>query len=457
MHRRHVMSKKTDRYGGYTKINFEASGFFRLEKSERWWLVSPEGNAFLSFGLNHIEPEIMMGDYNVSYWAHKFGISDQAAVDDFYPGFYEKVKHDFAMLGMNTLGIHSPTKYYPESWVPYVKQMRFVDNSHYMNPDFDAFHDVFSDDFVEHCDDLAGKIVEPVKDDPYLLGYSMTDCPIFTDLDAAPRINNIYGELRPDGWTTWPCKLRNLSASAPGKQEYVASMKEIYGGKIEGFNKTYHTSFSSFDDLLKAELWRPGVDYTNVKERNDNLQFLYKVVDKCYQVEVAAIRKYDKNHLIFGDKLNGNTDTPDEIVKLSAKHMDLILYQYYAIWEDQKELIDRWSKLTEKPFFMGDSGIAVPDRHLPDPYGPHATSQEDKAERFIEIFYNIYRYPNFVGWNWCGWMDQWKRLQPGKQHSGLVDAYGRLYEPIQKAMAEFSAKMYEVAAKLPVAYDYIMI
>ena len=32
----------------------------------------------------------------------------------------------------------------------------------------------------------------PRTDDPYLLGYSMTDCPIFTNLDAAPRIENDF-------------------------------------------------------------------------------------------------------------------------------------------------------------------------------------------------------------------------------------------------------------------------
>ena len=42
-----------DRFGGWTGKRFKATGFFRLEKDERWWLVTPEGNAFLSFGINH--------------------------------------------------------------------------------------------------------------------------------------------------------------------------------------------------------------------------------------------------------------------------------------------------------------------------------------------------------------------------------------------------------------------
>ena len=39
-----------DRYGGLKSVRFDPSGFFRLEKKRRWWLVTPDGSAFLSFG-----------------------------------------------------------------------------------------------------------------------------------------------------------------------------------------------------------------------------------------------------------------------------------------------------------------------------------------------------------------------------------------------------------------------
>ena len=56
----------------------------------------------------------------------------------------------------------------------------------------------------------------------------------------------------------------------------------------------------------------------------DNARFLVKIVDRCYEVEVAAVRKYDPNHLVFGDKFNGNMDVPDEIIALHGKHFDLV-------------------------------------------------------------------------------------------------------------------------------------
>jgi len=45
-----VADEGFDRFGGWMGKRFAATGFFRVEKDDRWWLVSPEGNAFLSFG-----------------------------------------------------------------------------------------------------------------------------------------------------------------------------------------------------------------------------------------------------------------------------------------------------------------------------------------------------------------------------------------------------------------------
>ena len=42
-----IMAKSTlDKYGGSKEIKSEATGFFRLEKADRWCFVTPEGHAF---------------------------------------------------------------------------------------------------------------------------------------------------------------------------------------------------------------------------------------------------------------------------------------------------------------------------------------------------------------------------------------------------------------------------
>ena len=98
-----------------------------------------------------------------------------------------------------------------------------------------------------------------------------------------------------------------------------------------------------------------------------------------------------------------------------------------------------------KALFHGDSAYAVPKKNLTNPFGPHCANQEVRAEFFRESFYNAYARKDFVGWDWCGWLDHWESLKPNKQHAGLQDAFGVWDQPIQKEIRRFSEKMYEIA------------
>mgnify|MGYP001586340862 CR=1 FL=1 len=428
---------RRDRFGGCPDIRFERSGFFRLEKKDRWWLVTPDGNAFLSFGLNHVMPGLLKRPECIDHWTKAFG-------DQFVEGYRKKVRADLDALGMNTLGVHSTLRDLPPGFVPYIHTARFVDICHYMTPSEKQFHDVFSAEFETHCDRVAQAEVLPRKDDRFLIGYFMTDGPIFTDLDAAARSNSVYGAVR-KGLPTWPRVLRNLGPEAPGKRAYTTAMRERYRGAVAGFNRAYSARFESFEALEQAVNWRPQADPANAAETADNLFFLDRVVDRYYSVAVAAIRKYDRDHLIVGDKLNANTDTPDSIVKLAARHMDLVFYQMYGYWEEQKPIIERWSRLTGKPLFNGDSSYSVPYEQMPNPYGPHCRDQRERAQRTLEFGRNAFARPDFVGWSWCGWMDGLKTNQPEKQHSGLQDPWGRYYTPATDALKRISASMYDIA------------
>ena len=435
-----------DKFGGCTEIRFEGTGFFRLEKKDRWWLVTPEGNAFLSFGLNHVSLGLLRRPECIDHWAKAFDVRDVSDVRQFAAGYGDKLRADLAALGMNTLGVHSSLRHLSFGFVPYIHTARFVDICHYMTPAESDFRDVFSSGFESHCDRVARAEVLPRKNDPWLIGYFMTDCPILTDVDAAPRQNSVYGAVR-EGVATWPRVLRNLDGSSPGKRAYVAAMRELHGADIAPFNAAYGTAFGSFDALEQAVNWRPRTDATNLRETRDNLYFLERVVDRYYAVAVASIRRHDPNHLVLGDKLNGNTDTPDAIVSLAGRYADLVFYQMYGFWADQKPRLDAWSRLTRKAIFNGDSSYSVPYEQMPDPYGPHCASQPERAARFVEFGEHAFARRDFVGWTWCGWIDGLKAQQKEKQHSGVQDPWGKYYIPLTQAMAGFSSRLYHVAGR----------
>ncbi|MEM7602248.1 MAG: hypothetical protein AAF357_12635, partial [Verrucomicrobiota bacterium] len=268
--------EESDRYGGWTGKTFEATGFFRAEKDGRWWLVTPEGNAFLSFGINHFTPSLFQQPHNASIWQKKLGIEnvkDQSQLQPALKNWFLEICQEY---GFNTVGVHNSLQVInrPKPAMPYMQPIQFVETPHWKSeiPD-ENFVDVFSIEFANHCDRLAKEIAAPLRDDPFLLGYSMTDCTLFTEEDLRER-PDVIGGARRKSRIGWPRRLRSLGADAPGKQAYVDLMRRLYREDIEAFNTTYGTRFDTFDALASATNWRPYTDLSNANETRDNIVFL---------------------------------------------------------------------------------------------------------------------------------------------------------------------------------------
>jgi len=427
-----------DHFGGWTGKTFEATGFFRTEHDgKRWWLVTPEGNAFISFGVNHYHDGWWAQDYNRDTWLKKFGAEkpwDQAWND----GFRDAALADLRRLGVNTLGIHTNailTEPPGKALFPYVARYEPLVLSHYRNPTPETYADVFSPEYEATCEAAAAEMAAPYANDPMILGYCMADVPAMTDND--------------DAWhksTTWPRVLRNLGGGAPGKRAWVDTMRKRHAD-IAAFNKVYAADFGSWDALLTAEDWRPNARPANQAERDDNAAFLLPCVDRYYSVAKAALRRVDPNHLFLGDKVNANSDAFDTIVSVTSKYTDVVNIQYYAPWEKQKATMDRWTGKIDKPFLNGDSAFTTPTEDTPNPYGPHAKDQAQRAEWTREFMEQATARPDFVGWHMCGIIDTSHKM-PGKeehQHQGLMDIHGQYYAEMEAAIQDISARLYEIA------------
>jgi len=173
-----VPLEEMDAYGGWTKKRFEKTGFFRLDRDDRWWMVTPEGHAFLSFGVNHIHGGWWKAPYNRDHWARQFGVAGPSD-----PRFDERLRRWLMdlipELGFNSVGVHTDLRLInrPRPFIPYVARFEPIDIPHWKAPGPSEFPDVFSESFREHALRLARREVAPLRDDPMVLGYAMTDCP----------------------------------------------------------------------------------------------------------------------------------------------------------------------------------------------------------------------------------------------------------------------------------------
>jgi len=101
------------------------------------------------------------------------------------------------------------------------------------------------------------------------------------------------------------------------------------------------------------------------------------------------------------------------------------------------------------PFLNGDSAFSFTCDVMPNPYGPHAEDQAQRAEWLREFSDQAFARPDFVGWHICGTIDTWNTMprKEDKQHSGLMTAKGEFYPELETAIQDFSARMYEIATR----------
>ena len=442
-------SSDLDLYGGWTGKRFEATGFFRTEKDERWWLVTPEGNAFLSFGINHFYPDLFRQPFSQAAWEQLLGIEDLRDSSQFFPAIRKWFFQTCEDYGFNTVGVHNSLSItnQPKPQLPYLQPIKFVETPHWKTdiPD-ENFVDVFSDEFSAHCDRLAKETASPLRDDPFLVGYSMTDCTMFTEEDLRER-TDVIGGARRESRIGWPRRLRNLDADAPGKQAYVEIIRDLYEGKVESFNETYGTGFDTFDALASAVNWRPHTDLSNANETRDNVVFLQACVAKYYENARDAIRRYDPNHLFLGDKLNANTDSLDTVYSVTSQYTDVLLYQMYARYEVQEPGLDRWKRIADLPVINGDSAFTMVTDTMPRPYGPVADTLSQRVEWTEEFFREAFARPEFVGWHYCGLVDATNLIprKRARQHSGLLNSFGEPYRELEKTLKAAAGDLYAIA------------
>jgi len=158
----------------------------------------------------------------------------------------------------------------------------------------------------------------------------------------------------------------------------------------------------------------------------------------------GIIRKYDSNHLILGDRINGNTSPSLAALSEIKDWIDVIMLQYYGFYRDQKGTIDIVYELTGKPILLCDACFSVPLPEMSNPFGPQLESQAERGRAYREYAEQVFSLPYIVGWHWCGYIDNYDTAEPGMQHSGIKNIYGENYTDLTDVMKEVNKEIYKM-------------
>jgi agarase len=367
-------------------LSSRATGFFRVEKiGGRFWFIDPEGNLFLSKGVNHVN---YLGDY-----APSLGYSPyNRYVMEKYGSVEKWVKETIARLrswGFNTIGAWSSEETFCEE-MPYTIILDIALKAG-ANWQSGMIADYFSKKFERVAEDIASKICTPRRNDKYLLGY-------FTD-----------NELRwaPD----WRSKkdlfddYMLLPPEAEGKNALVNFLREKYG-EVRLLNEAWGSSFSSFDEILSTTCVpkTPGVEA-------DRSGFLKQIARRYFKVTYDAIKKYDPNHLVLGCRFAYKP--PDEVLEGCVGYVDVISINCYTNpysndltmrLADFKRIHD----VTGLPIMITEFSFKAMDSGLPNTKGAGipVKTQSERAKYYEEYVEAIIKQPFIIGYHWFQYFDQ---------------------------------------------------
>ncbi|GLQ48074.1 hypothetical protein GCM10007862_31250 [Dyella lipolytica] len=454
-----------DTYGGRQAIALKRTGWFHTQKANgRWWLVTPDGHAFFSLGINAVAAdnsrtyvqgrEFMFVDLppDQSPWHTFYGISDSRDAErgasagiganrgrwfDFYEAnLYRVESADWLTVwrkrtldrlqawGFNTIGNWSDDALGKLHRVPYTLPIYINGNFGNVSSGFDYWGrmpDPFDPRFAQAVERAVTKATAPSHNDPWLLGY-------FADNELA------WAGQGPQG--RWGLAIGTLrgEARSDAKQAFIAMLKKKYGEPAK-LAAAWGIAFIDWSGLNATNFAAPEPNEAHPAIADDYSAWLRAYADAYFGLVAAAIHRHDPHHLFLGGRFAANTP---EAVASCAQYCDVISFNVYADLPQHGVDLDAVHKL-DKPVLISEFHFGSDDR---GPFGKGVVSVWNEAQRgeaYARFVQAAAHDPAIVGTHWFEYIDQpvTGRLIDGENsHIGLVGItdlpFGGFVEAVRK-------------------------
>lgn len=430
-------------FGGWTGKRFdEGTGFFRLINSEdRYWLADPEGYAFFSMGLDCINID---GDCNLNGieclcknlpdretvgWStgwhgshvfswHKYNLY-RAFGDGYEQDWMDITKNRMNSWGFNTVACWSELDFARYAKIPYTYIFRGYPKT--QTNIFRDFPDVFSDEFADNCKKWA-KQIEDFKDDPYLIGYFMSNEPNWAFVNGL-NIARMTLECKEE------LESRNVLATF---------MENIYF-TIENLNAAWGSSYETFDDMRKPH------DTSGFNENAEGalMAFSAEMIREYIKAPALAIKEIDKNHLNLGIRYAWLSS---KALAAGSEYTDIFSFNCYNM--DPYDSIETISSLVNKPVMIGEFYFGALDRGLDATGIRGVTTQSERAQAYKFYMHRAASHPMCLGAHYFQLNDQGYlgRFDGENYQIGLVDVCNKPYDEFVDGIRETNEELYKVVS-----------
>ncbi len=274
--------------------------FFTLgERRARWWFITPEGEPFFSIGLNHIDPSPLRYLATGDLWQRKYGNSMERWLK-------EAVAPDLREWGFNSVG-----------WTQEVVTRGPTNHRHSRAFTFEEYQWLG----LPYCHQL------PFAD--FHQWEAETRHPDF----ASPE----FAE-----WCDYVAR------------EHCARMRD--DPKLIGY---FYLDCPTWIHTRPENTWKgPVFDPERLKSAAGR-KALWELATRYYRITHEAIRRYDKVHLILGDRYEAGRPIAEEVVEAALPFVDVLSFQHFAKPELVAHNLAHWHQKTGKPVLLADHSVSI--------------------------------------------------------------------------------------------------
>ncbi|MEM0925558.1 MAG: agarase [Planctomycetota bacterium] len=308
----------------------DADGFFTLGKRKgHWWLISPQGKPFFSMGLNHIDPASLRYPENLGIWRSKYGGSTLRWIK-------ESVAPNLRAWGFNTVG-----------WVQEVTVRQWRHSRAFTIDEYRALEMPF-------CHLLP-----------------------FTESHQWEK-HTVHYDFRSDDWKEW------VDYVARSHCAELADEKNLIG--------YFFSDCPTWTHQRPVNQWRgPIFDPDQLKSEAGRKE-LSELASSYYQTIHDAIRRYDRHHLILGDRYEANAPIAMEVVNAAKPYVDVLSFQDFR---DPVQHLDEWHQKTGMPVLLAD---AAKMKWLTEP----GEFTHNNGSWYAETLAALHKNPGCIGFHLCG-------------------------------------------------------
>lgn len=443
------------RFGGWKNKYFGASGFFRTHHDgQRWWLVDPDGYAFVSVGIDCIRPEATgtssgqedlfewLPDENDPIYKQVYSKRGEMTLVDFYKINFIRVfgeqwreKWDkitagqIRKFGINTVANWSDNAFMRSAKIPYVLPMANFPATKVML--FRDFPDVFSDEYRQNSVQFASQL-ESYKTDRYLIGYFLRNEPHWA-FGAHDIAFEMFG----------------TDQESVSKDTFIEWISERYNRNIELFNSKWNLNLSDFSGL-KGMVFR---EYPSDGSKADFKAFSELLVAQYVNVPCDEVEKVAPNHLNLGMRYAWMSS---DLLYKAGERFDVFSINGYG--NPGPPETAEIARISGKPVMIGEFHFGSVDRGLPANGIQGAVSQTERGTAYRYYVEQGFARPEMVGIHYFQWLDQpiFGRFDGENYNIGLFDICNKPYDELIDAAVKTHRIIYEVATGKEKPFDTII-